>query len=226
MRTTNPPSVLYLPANRRGRDFVAGDIHGCFHLLWNALDKAKFDPACDRVFAVGDLVDRGPDSATALTFLRQPWAFSVRGNHEQMLLNPDLDPMDNGAEWWLKLEPERQAEFHQAFTDLPLAIDVGQGDFGIVHADIPHGQSWNAFLNALQDHDSDTVKTALWGRQRLYGSDHSGVGGVGQVYVGHSVVNAPTKLGNVWAIDTGAVYGYLGKIDESVLTVLPVGRAE
>ena len=39
--------------------FVVGDLHGCYTLLMNELDKVSFDPARDLLISVGDLVDRG-----------------------------------------------------------------------------------------------------------------------------------------------------------------------
>lgn len=79
-------NVLILPENTAGRDFVVGDIHGCFDLLEKALTAVAFDPAKDRLISVGDLVDRGPQSAKCLHYLAQPWFFAVRGNHEDIFL--------------------------------------------------------------------------------------------------------------------------------------------
>lgn len=79
--------ILTLPANTQGTDYVVGDLHGCFQLLQDALDKVFFDPACDRLFSVGDLVDRGPDSLKCLQLLAEPWFHAVMGNHEAMLAN-------------------------------------------------------------------------------------------------------------------------------------------
>jgi serine/threonine protein phosphatase 1 len=86
MKTNHPSPVHALPANSNGRDFVVGDLHGCFDLLDRLLDHARFDPACDRLFSVGDLVDRGPDSLRSLEFLDAPWFYAVKGNHEDLLL--------------------------------------------------------------------------------------------------------------------------------------------
>ena len=58
-------------ANANGRDFVVGDVHGCFRTLERALTELKFDPACDRLFGVGDLVNRGPNSNEAVDWLEQ-----------------------------------------------------------------------------------------------------------------------------------------------------------
>jgi serine/threonine protein phosphatase 1 len=57
-----------IAANTRGRD-LAGDIHGHFQRLQQCLDGVGFNPAVDRLFSIGDLVDRGPHSAQALDWL-------------------------------------------------------------------------------------------------------------------------------------------------------------
>ncbi|MBK8993858.1 MAG: metallophosphoesterase [Gammaproteobacteria bacterium] len=75
-----------MPPNRRGRDFVVGDLHGYLGALQDALARAGFDPGCDRLFSTGDLIDRGPDSPGCAALLGEPWFYAVRGNHEDMLL--------------------------------------------------------------------------------------------------------------------------------------------
>ena len=83
----NQSKVQYLFKNNKGRDFVCGDIHGCFDLLEEKLLTIQFDPQRDRLFSVGDIIDRGADSAKALFYLQQNWFYSIRGNHEQMFLD-------------------------------------------------------------------------------------------------------------------------------------------
>ncbi|MGY6123517.1 metallophosphoesterase (plasmid) [Paraburkholderia strydomiana] len=82
--------------NTRGRDFVVGDIHGCFSMLDAALDAHGFDPARDRLFSVGDLIDRGAESPAVLDAVRRHGIRAVRGNHEQGILDwarrTDIDP--------------------------------------------------------------------------------------------------------------------------------------
>jgi len=74
--------------NTAGRDLVVGDVHGCFGKLQAALDAVGFNPgAGDRLFSVGDLVDRGPASAEVLDWLAHPWFAAVAGNHEAMALD-------------------------------------------------------------------------------------------------------------------------------------------
>lgn len=71
--------------NLVGRDFVIGDLHGCTLALEELLNHVRFDKSKDRLFSVGDLVDRGPDSIGALALLNERWFFAVLGNHEHML---------------------------------------------------------------------------------------------------------------------------------------------
>ena len=78
--------------NQRGRDFVVGDIHGHFSALEMLLLQVNFDPEHDRVFSVGDMIDRGPESWRVIEFLNHPWFHSIMGNHEQMLLDSAFNP--------------------------------------------------------------------------------------------------------------------------------------
>ena len=70
----------------RGRTFILGDIHGCAVELRRMLD--LLEPAQeDRILAVGDLVNRGPDSAEVLSLARRHGIRSVLGNHEERMLH-------------------------------------------------------------------------------------------------------------------------------------------
>lgn len=73
-------------ANMTGRDFVVGDLHGCVEHLRVLLRHVGFDESADRLFSVGDLVDRGPDTPGSLELLKAPWFYPVMGNHDAMLL--------------------------------------------------------------------------------------------------------------------------------------------
>lgn len=65
------------------RHIIIGDIHGCFDELHELLDLAA-PTSDDRIIAIGDIVDRGPDSEKVLAFFRDtPNACSIMGNHER-----------------------------------------------------------------------------------------------------------------------------------------------
>ncbi len=88
-----PPLAPAVPAGQRV--YAVGDIHGrldLFTALARAIeaDNAAADPARSTVILLGDLIDRGPDSAGVIRFSRA-WQDRrkvriLAGNHEEMFL--------------------------------------------------------------------------------------------------------------------------------------------
>lgn len=74
------------PAGWR-RLIVVGDVHGCIDELRELLTKVDYvATGRDRVVFVGDLLDRGPDSAACVRLAQQLDAVLVMGNHEERAL--------------------------------------------------------------------------------------------------------------------------------------------
>lgn len=68
--------------------YAVGDLQGCFAEFQTLLQHIDFNPGCDTVWLVGDMVNRGPDSLSCLRFIKQHES-SIRpilGNHDLHLL--------------------------------------------------------------------------------------------------------------------------------------------
>lgn len=92
--------------------YLVSDIHGQFLAFQKALQEVSFSPEQgDRLYVLGDMIDRGPESREVLQnlfALRQSYPHQVillKGNHEQMLEdwlrgqgNPDIYLRYNGGD--------------------------------------------------------------------------------------------------------------------------------
>ena len=197
--------------NENGRDFVCGDIHGCYSDLEEGMRKINFDTETDRMFCVGDLTDRGPESSRAIHFLKADWFFSVLGNHEDMILQCYRDneaPVywhnQNGGKWIQNQSAEWIEQYISLIQKLPLVIQVGQ--YGIVHSVVPRGISWDDFVQ-----NADWYRELiLWRRYRSYNEI---IEGIKIVFTGHTINRNPVQLGSVLDIDTGAFMKYWNGYD-------------
>lgn len=233
MTLGQPPEYLANPAfvaheeNTKGRDFVVGDIHGQYDLLQEAMASVGFDRKRDRLFSVGDLIDRGARSYDCLSLPFEPFFHGVLGNHELMAFNAlahngtqedwNLWQMNGGA--WIAGEDAREVAIlaREAARYLPLAreVVVNGKRIGICHAEPP--EDWCL----LRDTPKALVKPTLWSRTRNKRDIQTRVANIDAVVVGHTPVEAPRWQGNVLYIDTGAFLkqGHLTLLDLSDISI-------
>jgi len=140
-------------ANLKGRDYVCGDVHGAYSRIEQFLEFVGFNFLTDRLFGVGDLVDRGPENEKSLMLLYKPWFKSVKGNHEIMM----IDSFSAGSFWlpsWIRNGGAWAREHFAGLSDesyhirelvkdvvpnLPEMITVKKKDgtkFHIIHAEL------------------------------------------------------------------------------------------
>lgn len=213
---------------RGARAYGVGDIHGRLDLLDDLLEQIEDDirrRPCRKHYIVflGDLIDRGPDSAGVVERLRTYRPADARpvflaGNHEEVLLRV-VDGEPEIMEHWLKfggsecvasygVEPARLAGLTDAEASRLVRDAVprehvefirGFGDtfrFGsylFVHAGIRPGI-------ALEQQNQRDLR---WIREPFL-SDTKGHGFV--IVHGHTIVEAVEEKANRVAIDTGAVH--------------------
>ncbi|HAU5705069.1 TPA: serine/threonine protein phosphatase [Citrobacter freundii] len=192
--------------------FVVGDLHGCYTLLMNELDKISFDPARDLLISVGDLVDRGAENVECLELITMSWFRAVRGNHEQMMIDGLSEYgnvnhwLVNGGGWFFNLDYDKEvlakALVHKA-AELPLIIELVAAERKIVicHADYPHNE---------YEFDKPVPKEmVIWNRERISDAQDgivSVIDGADLFIFGHTPSRHPLKYANQMYIDTGAVF--------------------
>ena len=207
----------HIPKNETGRDFVVGDIHGCYELLMEQLRYVGFDKSNDRLFSVGDLIDRGPDSERCLDLLDMPWFYMVRGNHEEMMI---AACQGEERHWWTSfgfwtrdIDPKLLDKWAKSLMDLPITMTLKTAEFsvGLCHAE-PDGADWCAMRE-----NRDSVNVLMWGRRVLRTPPDYQVDGVDFTVHGHTPVEQPVWVGNRYFMDTGAGHGQaltVRKIDD------------
>jgi bis(5'-nucleosyl)-tetraphosphatase (symmetrical) len=168
--------------------YAIGDVQGCYGELRQLLAAVGFDRARDRLWFVGDLVNRGPESLAVLRFVRDlgSAAITVLGNHDLHLLTyaaglakPRADDTLDGV----LAAPDRD-ELMQWLRGLPM-IHV-EGEHVLVHAGLLpqwsvgraqtlgreveetlRGPRYREFLAALYGSKPDRWDDALRGADRL-----------------------------------------------------------
>lgn len=168
---------------------VISDIHGCYGTLRRLLRKCPDELI---VFA-GDLIDRGPDSASVVRFAMEQKIPTVLGNHEELMvdyLNKHDGYQDgmwlmNGGDTTLRTFPKQEISPALKWMEsLPLFLEYG--DLLVSHT----GWGLHPMRQAALEHRDWRFPED--GRFRVFG---------------HTPQRHPALIPNGICIDTGAAYG-------------------
>lgn len=167
--------------------YVMSDLHGCYQLYRKMLETIKFSQA-DRLYIIGDVIDRGEDGIKLLMeVIERPNISLLMGNHEYLMavllsnlklplerttvLQDDIATMlqlwlDDGGRptflRFLELEPDTQKQVIRALVKLPLYAEIASGgrDFVLVHSGFEN-------FSVSRKLDSYTAKELLFQRNNL-----------------------------------------------------------
>jgi bis(5'-nucleosyl)-tetraphosphatase (symmetrical) len=168
--------------------YAIGDLQGCSDPLKRILDAIHFDSSRDRLWFVGDLVNRGPDSLGCLRFVKSlgDVAVAVLGNHDFHLLcsaealvqarprdalgdvleAPDREELLD----WLRHRPLMHVEGDYAMVHAGLlpewTVPKARELAGEVEAEL-QGPRWRRFLAHLYGNEPDRWRDDLAGYERL-----------------------------------------------------------
>ena len=209
MSLLNITTTKTFNTNELGNDYFVGDIHGQYSLLVKQLKNADFNFKTDRLFAVGDIIDRGSESEKCLELLIEPWFNSVLGNHEQLFLQGFNNAsfwkvlVDNGGDWiknWLNNPSKLLAWAHLIRIKMPLSFTVESalGKIGVVHAEAP--ADWLE-LESLEVNEQSVIPF-IWQRRNLIEPSGNAINNIDAVVHGHNSLENPVIINNQIWIDT------------------------
>ncbi len=196
--------------------YAIGDIQGCYDELRRLLERIRFDPARDRLWLVGDLVNRGPRSVDVLRFVKGlgERAISVLGNHDLHLLAVASGLTPNTPEESLEdvLAARDRDEILHWLRHRPLMHRDRHLGYSLLHAglppqwDIPSALERAAEVEAvLRGPDYPSFLAAMYGnRPRRWSDDLVGLDRLRFITNCFTRLRYCDRLGNLSLKDKGA----------------------
>lgn len=195
------------------RRIFIGDIHGHYEgllRLWNLIDP----DLKDEIYFVGDLIDRGPQSAQVVDFVRRRAAGCVRGNHEQLLIDTFRDGSIHMAAlhaWHYSGGQATLSSYEGSINTLmehlswikalPLYLDLE--DIWLVHA----GLNPALPINQQSSHDLCWIRETFHSSERPYFDNKLVITGHTITFTFPKVKPGQVVAGMGWYdIDTGAYH--------------------
>lgn len=196
--------------SRPGRVIAVGDVHGCAAELESLLGKLELTRH-DRLVLLGDLVNRGPDSAAVIALARRHAHRSLLGNHELRLINYRRtgDPTHLKSSDYETLG-QLDAKAWAYLERMPLTYPVPEYNTVFVHAGFLPGRPWRAqparVVTRIQviGPDGEPHKRADYPDRPHWSEEWRGPPFV--IY-GHTPRRDPVRTKWSLGIDTGCVLG-------------------
>ena len=161
--------------------YVIGDIQGCYAELTALLTQIQFDPEHDRLWSVGDLINRGSDNLATLR-----WFYAHRGTVEVVLGNHDLHLLAHYAGVGRKSKSDNFEDILEA-EDAKVLLDWlvqqplmhREGPLLMTHAGIPpcwsSDEAWGyaqEVADVLTSHRRVAFFKAMYGNEPYRWSPH------------------------------------------------------
>ncbi len=191
---------------------VIGDVHGCHKTLMALTNKL---PSNRDLCFVGDLVDRGKDSAKVIDFVFNNRFRCVRGNHEDFIIHAyDDDGFDTAAmQMWrfngggetIRSLGDRMMGFRETCKRLPITIEY-TNEAGVEYI-ISHSYC-GLYWKTRHDDFHKFAQETMWSRD--FTGDLEGKINT----IGHTPVEHVVEFDDYIMLDTGCVFdGALSALD-------------
>ncbi len=204
------------------RRIVIGDIHGHYNGLMTLLD-AIAPGSDDQVYFLGDLIDRGPQSAQVVEFVKESSYQCILGNHEQLLIEsfPDGQIFSPALQAWLQSGGRATVasygdagvllEHLEWMRSLPIYLDLG--DLWLVHAGVHPGLP----IDQQTSHEFCWIREEFHNSPQPYFANKLIITGHTITFTFPGVTPGAIAKGQGWlGIDTGAYHpksGWLTGLD-------------
>lgn len=170
--------------------YAIGDIQGCFEPLKALLADVAFDPKNDRLWVVGDLVNRGPDSLGVLRYLKSLGASvsAVLGNHDlhflavaegvhsasksdtldALLAAPDLPELVHWLRKWPLIHRDDDLGFAMVHAGIPPMWSLKKAEKRAREVEAAlQGDDYRRFLKTMYGNEPAGWRKGLKGMKRL-----------------------------------------------------------
>jgi len=156
------------------KNIIIGDIQGCFYSLKDLLEKSGFNPADDKLWLLGDLVNRGKHSLEVLRFLSQlPHCEAVLGNHDLHLLAVDLGIRELRSDDTLGeiLSSPDKSVLLDWLAKWPFYLTLPKSHIILIHAGIPPAYDYSHLTEMLDEVHQSLVNDRYASLQQLFDPD-------------------------------------------------------